>query len=96
MNSQTDTNKMIRKMLMPLLVLCGIATAISAQNIGDFTFSKLPQDYQLYPRKSNNEGVIAIDGKLSKNTYSDLGFYLTRNGVLNKVVKQKLIFTYYV
>ena len=93
MNSQTDTNKMIRKMLMPLLVLCGIATAISAQNIGDFTFTKLPQDYQLYPRKSNNEGVIAIDGKLSKNTYSDLGFYLTRNGVLNKVVKQKLIFT---
>ncbi len=84
---------MIRKIFTTFLIFCSSIGAAWGQNFGDFSFSALPQDFQLYPRKSNNEGLIAIDGKLSKNTYSDLGFFLTRNGVLNRVIKQKLTFT---
>lgn len=84
---------MIRKLFLLLVILSTSSHMSLAQNFGDFTFSALPQDFQLYPRKSTNEATIAIDGKLSKNTYSDLGFFLSRNGVLNKVIKQKLTFS---
>jgi len=84
---------MLRKLLPFCVFLFFGTTNISAQQIGDFSFSALPQDFQLYPRKATNEATISIVGKSTKNTYSDIGFFLLRNGKLATQSKQKLTFS---
>lgn len=84
----------MRRKFIPLyLMILVITTQAWAQQLGDLTFTSLPQDYQLYPRKSNNEGTISIIGKSSKNTLTDVGFFLYRNGALSKLSKQKLTYS---
>ncbi|MEY4646944.1 MAG: hypothetical protein RIQ98_780, partial [Bacteroidota bacterium] len=35
------------------------------QKFNAFTFSQLPQDYQLFPRENDNQGAITIEGVLT-------------------------------
>lgn len=83
---------MLRKLLPFYILLFFVTSNISAQQFGDFSFSVLPQDFQLYPRKSTNEATISIVGKSRNNTYSEIGFFLLRNGKLTAQSKQKLTF----
>jgi hypothetical protein len=63
------------------------------QKFNAFTFSQLPQDYQLYPRESDNLGTITIEGSLTSNEFQSYSVRLLRNGILKTYKKSTLQFT---
>jgi hypothetical protein len=63
------------------------------QKFNAFTFSQLPQDYQLYPRESDNQGTIVLEGVLSSNEYQSYSVRLLRNGLTKSYKKTTLAFS---
>ena len=60
-----------------LLCLAGLSG--KAQRIGAVTFSKLPQDYQLYPRNEQNEAQIPISGQVEEGGWQSVSVQVFRN-----------------
>lgn len=65
----------------------------SAQTFGSFTFNKLPQDFQLYPRESTNLADITVEGVAKSADYSAISVRVLRNNVVNKYQKASLTFS---
>ena len=63
------------------------------QKFNAFTFSQLPQDYQLFPRESDNLGAISIEGVLTSNEFQSYSVRLLRNGILRSAKKTLLQFS---
>ena len=63
------------------------------QKFNAFTFSQLPQDFQLFPRENDNLGTIAIEGSLSSNDFQSYAVRLLRNGVVKTYKKSSLQFS---
>lgn len=57
-----------------------------------FSFDKLPQDYQLYPRDKQNNGLISIAGSSDSNQWTSISFILTRNSTRYSYRKLPLSF----
>ncbi len=62
------------------------------QKFNAFTFSQLPQDYQLFPRENDNQGIIAIEGILNSNEFQSYSVRLLRNGIVKSTKKTLLQF----
>jgi hypothetical protein len=52
----------IKKALKAIALLLLLNPLCQAQRFSSVVFSKLPQDYQLYPRNTENESVVPISG----------------------------------
>lgn len=81
--------------LFPLILLLSLFSAplLVGQKFNAFTFSQLPQDYQLYPRESDNMGTIAIEGTISSNEFQSYSVRLLRNGQIKSYKKSTLPFS---
>jgi len=64
-----------------------IVVQVFGQTFGDFSFSGLPQDYQLYPRNSKNVSDVSIKVKNTNNSTASIGLLVYRNATLVKVLK---------
>ncbi|NIJ53666.1 sialate O-acetylesterase [Dyadobacter arcticus] len=53
----------------------------SGQRFYSVVFSKLPQDYQLYPRDAKDEGTVAIAGILETAGWKYISVQVTRNNL---------------
>jgi len=65
----------------------------SAQTFGSFTFNKLPQDFQLYPRESTNLADITLEGVAKSAEITAISIRVLRNGSVNKYQKAALTFS---
>ncbi len=65
----------------------------SAQTFGSFTFNKLPQDFQLYPRESTNLADITVEGVAKSAEITAISIRVLRNGSINKYQKAALTFS---
>jgi hypothetical protein len=65
----------------------------SAQTFGSFTFNKLPQDFQLYPRESTNLADITVEGVAKYADITAVSIRVLRNGAINKYQKIALTFS---
>lgn len=65
----------------------------SAQTFGSFTFNKLPQDFQLYPRESTNLADITVEGVAKSAEITAISIRVLRNGSINKYQKATLTFS---
>ena len=65
----------------------------SAQTFGSFTFNKLPQDFQLYPRESTNLADIAVEGVAKSTEFTAVSIRVLRNSSINKYQKIALTFS---
>ncbi|MHA8054271.1 sialate O-acetylesterase [Aquirufa sp. OSTEICH-129A] len=63
-----------------------------SQRIGGFLFDKLPQDYQLYPRNHQNNGLISIAGTSDSNQWTNISIVVNRNKDRYSYSKIKLNF----
>lgn len=72
----------MRKRLF-FLFFCIIYGSLSTNSYGQVfdkvTFSQLPQDWQLYPRKTNNQGIITIKGTVTASNIDAISLLLYRN-----------------
>ncbi len=79
------------RVVLLLLLLC---TKIAfGQKINGITFSQLPQDYQLFPRESDNQGLISIEGVLTTTDFQSYSIRLLRNGILQSSKKTSFPFS---
>ena len=62
-----------------LCLLCLAGLSGMAQRIGAVTFSKLPQNYQLYPRNEQNEARISISGQVEEADWQSVSVQVFRN-----------------
>lgn len=76
---------MIKKILF-FLFINFIFFPTFSQIIGDFSFTGLPQDNQLYPRNSANVSEIRISCVSAKTTSPNLKMFLYRNQAFKQVV----------
>ncbi|WP_459454974.1 sialate O-acetylesterase [Aquirufa sp. Wall-65K1] len=58
-----------------------------AQSINGILFDKLPQDYQLYPRNSDNVSKITISGSCNSSDYNAVSIWVYRNNQKFSYVK---------
>ena len=65
----------------------------SAQTFGSFTFNKLPQDFQLYPRESTNLADIMVEGVAKSAEFTAVSVRVMRNGSINKYQKVSITFS---
>ena len=65
----------------------------SAQTFGSFTFNKLPQDFQLYPREYTNLADITVEGVAKSVEITAVSIRVLRNGAINKYQKVGLTFS---
>lgn len=84
---------MTRKIFLFILLLIGMQVHVSGQKIGNFTFAKLPQDFQLYPRESTNLADVAIEGVTEQADLTAVSIRVLRNGLAKNYVKIPLTFT---
>lgn len=54
------------------------------------TFSKLPVDWQLYPRNASNQATVPISGKINTQGYSSISLVVTRNNIAWQYIKTNL------
>ena len=57
------------------------------------SFSKIPQNLQVFPRNSKNEAVVSIAGKIETVDYNTLSLLVFRNNSIIKYIKSSLNFT---
>jgi hypothetical protein len=62
-----------------LLILIFFSNEILAQQFGDTYFEKLPQDLQLYPRNSQNQALIVVNGKNTNVAVQSISLLISRN-----------------
>jgi len=84
-----DMQKIITLLFFSLFLF----SKISAQTFGSFTFSKLPQDFQLYPRETTNLADIMVDGVAKSADITSVSIRVLRNGAINKYQKTALTFS---
>jgi hypothetical protein len=77
------------KKLFNLSILIFLCNPIWSQTFGNFIFSNLPQDYQLFPRNASNVANLTIQAKTSSS--NSLGLFIYRNKQLNQVLKPKSV-----
>ena len=65
----------------------------SAQTFGSFTFNKLPQDFQLYPRESTNLADVMVEGVAKSAEFTAVSVRVLRNGSINKYQKAPMTFS---
>lgn len=65
----------------------------SAQTFGSFTFNKLPQDFQLYPRESTNLADISVEGMAKSTEFTAVSIRVLRNSASNRYQKVALTFS---
>ena len=77
-----------------VLLISILGTQIAfGQKFNAFTFNQLPQDFQLFPRESDNQGIITIEGVLTSNEFQSYSVRLLRNGILKSNKKTSLQFS---
>jgi hypothetical protein len=81
---------MRQKISLLILVLLGSILAVQAQKIGDITFNKLPQDFQLVPRASTNLAAVPVTGAVTNPAVTGVSVRVLRNGVLFAYTKPAL------
>jgi len=59
----------------------------NAQRFYSVVFNKLPQNYQLYPRDSQNEAIVPVSGKIEAAGYTHMSVQVFRNKDLIKYLK---------
>jgi hypothetical protein len=89
----TLKNTQYRLLFLIILLSFFQARELFGQKFNEFTFSQLPQDFQLYPRANDNFGTIAIEGVLSSNAYQSFSVRLLRNGIIKSYKKTTLQFS---
>jgi fibronectin type 3 domain-containing protein len=57
------------------------------------SFSKIPQNLQLFPRNSKNEAIITISGTVESTDYNALSLFVFRNNSTIKYYKSALNYT---
>ena len=57
------------------------------------SFSRIPQNFQVFPRNLKNEAVITIAGKIETVDYNNLSMLVLRNNSVIKYYKNALTFT---
>ncbi len=60
---------------------------IQAQRFGNVVFSQLPQNYQLYPRNTQNKGIIPISGRVESTGWSYISIQVLRNNQFISYIK---------
>lgn len=83
----------MQKIILLLSLSLFLLGKTSAQTFGPFIFNKLPQDFQLYPRESNNLADVIIEGVSKSADYSAISIRVLRNGAVNKYQKTNLAFS---
>ena len=78
------------KLSVLLGVLLGSFFAVQAQKIGDITFNKLPQDFQLVPRESTNLAPVSVTGAVTNPAVTGVSVRVLRNGALFAYAKPAL------
>jgi hypothetical protein len=81
---------MRQKISLLILVLLGSILAVQAQKIGDITFNKLPQDFQLVPRASTNLAAVPVTGAVTNPAVTGISVRVLRNGTLFAYTKPAL------
>jgi hypothetical protein len=81
---------MRQKISILILVLLGSFLAVHAQKIGDITFNKLPQDFQLVPRESTNLAAVPVSGAVTNPGVTGVSVRVLRNGTLFAYAKPAL------
>lgn len=81
---------MRQKISILILVLLGSFLAVHAQKIGDITFNKLPQDFQLVPRESTNLAAVPVTGAVTNPAVTGVSVRVLRNGTLFAYAKPAL------
>ncbi len=83
----------MQKIISLLFFSLFLLSKTSAQTFGSFTFNKLPQDFQLYPRESTNLADIAVAGVAKSADFTAVSIRVLRNGANNKYQKLALTFS---
>ena len=83
----------MQKIISLLFFSLFLLSRTSAQTFGSFTFNKLPQDFQLYPRESTNLADIAVAGVAKSADFTAVSIRVLRNGANNKYQKLALTFS---
>lgn len=82
----------MQKIILLLFFSLFLLSKNSAQTFGSFTFNKLPQDFQLYPRESTNLADITIEGVAKSAEITAISIRVLRNSSINKYQKATLTF----
>ena len=83
----------MKKIISLLFFSLFLLSKTSAQTFGSFTFNKLPQDFQLYPRETTNLADIMVDGVAKSADITAVSIRVLRNGAINKYQKVALTFS---
>ena len=78
------------KLSVLFMVLLGSVFAVQAQKIGDITFNKLPQDFQLVPRELTNLAAVPVSGAVTNPAVTGVSIRVLRNGALFAYAKPAL------
>lgn len=70
-----------------MLLFCDSA---AAQKFGDAYFTRLPQDYQLYPRNDKNEAAVPIAGYFDTAGYNYVSVWMEREGTRTKYLRAQV------
>jgi hypothetical protein len=62
-----------------LFLILLVCTSIKGQRYFATTFDKLPQNYQLYPRNTQNEALVPISGKIEETGWDYFSVQIFRN-----------------
>ena len=57
------------------------------------SFSKIPQNLQLFPRNTNDEATVTFIGTVQSPDYTSVSLIASRNNTVTKVYKSNLIYT---
>ena len=79
-------NLLFKLFLLPLFINTFVSICYS-QNLNGINFGKLPQDYQLYPRRANNSATFEINGKIIDNSIKKISYKAFRNNELIRFEK---------
>jgi hypothetical protein len=63
-----------------LVIILFVANEAVSQRFYAVVFDKLPQDYQLYPRKELNEAIVPINGIIEFKDWNYMSVQVLRNG----------------
>lgn len=83
----------MQKIILLLFFSLFLLGRTSAQTFGSFTFNKLPQDFQLYPRESTNFADITVEGVAKSAEFTAVSIRVLRNSANNKYQKVALTFS---
>ena len=75
-----------------VLILLVFSNQTIAQRFNSVVFNKLPQDYQLYPRDTQNEGKVPFSGTVEISGYSYISVQVFRNDSFVKYLKAAITY----